>query len=76
MCETPAPRDPGQGDDLPGTPAGPGDFPEPGSPDWRLVSSSPDWLPDEAYAQDDEGPDELEEYEDPDSAPPPGLNYA
>jgi Domain of unknown function (DUF222) len=37
------------------------------------VPCSPDWLPDEAYL-DDEYPGDLEEYEDPDNAPPPGLD--
>ena len=43
MSETPVPRDPGQDDNLPGVPAGPGDRPSLGSPDWRLVPQSPDW---------------------------------
>jgi hypothetical protein len=37
------------------------------------VPCSPDWLPDEACL-DDEYPGDLEEYEDPDNAPPPGLD--
>ncbi len=70
MSET---RDPGRDEDPPGTPPGPGDHPELGSPDWRLVPCSPDWLDHEAYAQDDH-PGDLEEYDDPDNAPPPGLD--
>jgi hypothetical protein len=73
MSETPVPRDPGRDEDPPGTPPGPGAHPELGSPDWRLVPCRPDWLPDEAYL-DDEYPGDLEEYEDPDNAPPPGLD--
>jgi len=47
MSETPVPRDPGQDDSPPGMPAGPGDHPRLGSPNWRPVPQSPDW--DEAY---------------------------
>jgi hypothetical protein len=43
MSESSVSRDPGQDDDLPGVPAGPGDRPWLGSPDWRLVPQSPDW---------------------------------
>ena len=77
MRETPAPRDPAPDGDPSGVPAGPGDHPWLGSPDWRLVPQSPDW--DEAYlaaVADDEDPGDLEEYEDPDNAPPPGLDDA
>ncbi len=75
MSETPAPRGPGQGDDPPGAPAGPGDHPWLGSPDWRLVPQRPDW--DEAWLAAraaDEDPGDMEEYQDPDNAPPPGLD--
>jgi Domain of unknown function (DUF222) len=78
MSETPAPRDPGQDGDPPGTPPGPGDRPSLGAPGWRLVPQSPDWpewLTGEAGAQD-EYPGDLDEYEDPDNAPPPGLDDA
>jgi Domain of unknown function (DUF222) len=74
--DTPVPRDPGRDEDPPGVPAGPGDYPELGSPHWRLVPQSPDWpewMDDDACA-DDEDPGDLEEYEDPDNAPPPGLD--
>jgi hypothetical protein len=79
MSETPAPRDPGQDDHPPGMPAGPGDYPSLGSPEWRLVPQSPDWpewlAGDDAHA-DDEYPGDPDEYEDPDNAPPPGLDDA
>jgi hypothetical protein len=79
MSETPAPCDPGQDGTPPGTPPGPGDHPSPDGPGWRLVPQtpdSPDWLTgDDAHAGDDY-PGDLEEYEDPDNAPPPGLDDA
>jgi Domain of unknown function (DUF222) len=79
MSETPAPRDPGQHARSSGAPAGPGDRPSLGSPDWRLVPQSPDWpewlAGDDAH-DGDEYPGDLEEYEDPDNAPPPGLDDA
>jgi hypothetical protein len=58
-------------------PAGPGDHPWLGSPHWRLAPQSPDWpgWMDDAHA-DDEDPGDLEEYEDPDNAPPRGLDDA
>jgi hypothetical protein len=78
MSETPVPRDPGQDDDLAGVPAGPGDRPALGSPGWRLVPQSPDWpewMDEDAHAGDaDPGDPDL--YEDPDNAPPPGLEDA
>jgi len=72
MSDTPAPRHPGPDD---GTPAGPGDHPSLGSPDWTLVPQSPDW--DEAWLAaraEDEYPGDPEEDEGPDNAPPPGLD--
>src|SRR5271155_4197148 len=60
---------------VPGVSAGPGDRPSLGSPGWRLVSQSPDW--DEAYLAaiaEDEDPGDPEEDEDPDNAPPAGLD--
>jgi hypothetical protein len=75
MSETPVPRDPGPDGDQSGLPAGPGDRPSLGSPGWRLVPQSPDW--DEAYLAaiaDDEDPGDPEEDEDPDNAPPAGLD--
>ena len=56
-------------------PAGPGDHPRLGSPGWRLVPQSPDW--DEAWLAaraEDEDPGDPDEYEDPDHAPPPGMD--
>jgi hypothetical protein len=69
MHQAPVPADPGPDDDLPA------DYPELGSPHWRLVPQSPDWPEwmDDAHAAD-EDPGDLEEYEDPDNAPPPGLD--
>ena len=75
MSETPAPRDPGPGDDPPGTPAGPGEHPSLSSPGWTPVPQLPDW--DEAWLAaraDDEDPGDFDLYEDPDNAPPPGLD--
>jgi len=63
MSEAPVPRNPGKDDDLPGMPAGPGDRPSLGSPDWQLMPQSPDWpewMDDEAHAED-EDPAELPE---------------
>ena len=65
----------GRGDDPSGGPAAPGDHPWLGSPEWRPVPQSPDW--DEANLAamaDDEYPGDLDSYEDPDNAPPPGLD--
>src|SRR5271166_3155877 len=69
MHQEPVPADPGLDDDLPA------DHPELGSSHWRLVPQSPDWPEwmDDAHAAD-EDPGDLEEYEDPDNAPPPGLD--
>ena len=39
MTQTPVPRDPGRDEDPPGVPAGPGDHPWLGSPDWRGVAN-------------------------------------
>ena len=78
MSETPVPRNPGQDDDRPGMPAGSGDRPWLGSPHWQLVPQSPDWpqwMDEDAHA-DDEEPGDLDDYDDPDNAPPPGLDDA
>jgi hypothetical protein len=75
MSEAPVPRYPGQDDDPSGMPAGPGDHPRLGSPEWRLVPQSLDW--DEASlaaVADDEDPGDPDEYEDPDNAPPAALD--
>jgi hypothetical protein len=76
MSATPVPRDPGRDDDPSGMPGEPGDRPSLGSPDWRLVPQSPDWPPwmDEDAHADDEDPGDPDLYEDPDNAPPPGLD--
>jgi len=76
MSDTPVPRDPGQ-DDPPGGPAGPGDRPRLGSPGWRLVPQRPDWPDwmDDARAGD-EDPGDPDDDQDPDNAPPPGLDDA
>jgi hypothetical protein len=78
MIDTPAPSGPGQDDNQPGTPPGPGDYPELGSPDWRLVPSSPDWPGGEAGAADDHDPgeDDLDLWEDPEAGPPSWLDDA
>ena len=42
MSEAPVPQDPGRDENppgTPGTPAGSGDYPQFGSPDWQLVPS-------------------------------------
>ena len=77
MSETPVPRDPGRDEDPPGVPAGPGDGPRLGSPDWRLVPQSPDWDPAYLAAMaGDADPGDPDEYQDPDNAPPAGLEDA
>ena len=79
MSEAPAPQDPGRDKNPPGTPA---DYPTFGSPDWQLVPPSPkwpEWMDEPGYlaAQAEDDPGEFEEeYEDPDNAPPPGLDDA
>ena len=80
MSEAPAPQDPGRDEDPSGTPA---DYPAFGSPDWQPVPSGPEWPEwmDEpgylaAQCEDDPGDGEPAEYEDPDNAPPPGLDDA
>ena len=82
MGTGPALPDPGRDEDPPGLPAGPDDFPGVGSDRWRLLPSSadwPEWAHDEAYlaalAEEDE-PDDPDLYQDPDNAPPPGMDDA
>ena len=75
MPQEPVPQHPGRDSDPSGGTAGPGDHPWLGSPDWTLVPQRPDW--DEAWLAaraEDEDPGGPEEYEDPDNAPPPGLD--
>ena len=77
MSETPDSPGPGQDDNPPGTPPGPGDLPWLGSPDWTLVPQSadwPDWLDQARW--EDEDPGDPDQDEDPDNAPPPGLDDA
>src|SRR5579863_9254029 len=76
MSEKPVSRSPGRDGDPSGVPAGPGDHPWLGSPDWQLVPQSPDWDPEylAVPARDDGYPDDLEEDQDPDNAPPAGLD--
>ena len=79
MSEPPAPHHPDRDDDAP-----PGGDEQPlfGSPGWQLVPQTPDWPEwhdDPGYlaarAADDPGDlEESGEEEDPDSAPPPGLD--
>ena len=84
MSEAPVPQDPGRDENPPGVPAGSGaDHPEFGSPDWQLIPSTPEWPEwmDEpgylaALSEDDPGDGEPEEYQDPDNAPPPGMDDA
>ena len=76
MSETPASPDPGRDATPPGAPAGPGDYPWLGSPDWTLVPDSaewPAWMGPDAH-WDDEHPGDPDQYQDPDNAPPPGLD--
>ena len=79
MSDAPAPQDPGPDENPPGTPT---DYPTFGSPDWQPVPFSPqwpEWMDEPGYlaAQAEDDPGEfVEEYEDPDNAPPPGLDDA
>ncbi len=81
MSEPPAPHHPERHD---GMPAGEDDYPLLGSPGWQLVPQTPDWPEwhdDPGYlaardADDPGDPEESDEYEDPDNAPPPGLDDA
>jgi hypothetical protein len=79
----PAYRGPGRDEDPSGAPADPGDPLWDGTGDWRPAQAGADWMDDpeirEAYlaalAEEDE-PDDPDQYQDPDSAPPPGLDDA
>ena len=80
MSEAPVPQDPGRDENPSGVPA---DYPVFGSPDWGLVPSGaewPEWMDEPGYlaalAEDDPGDGDVEEYEDPDNAPPPGMDDA
>ena len=61
MSEAPVPQDPGRDDDLPGA-------------EWPEWMDEPGYLA--AQCEDDPGDGEPEEYEDPDNAPPPGMDDA
>ena len=61
MSEAPVPQDPGRDDDLPGA-------------EWPEWMDEPGYLA--ALCEDDPGDGEPEEYEDPDNAPPPGMDDA
>ena len=88
MSTAPVPQDPGQDENppgsQPGSPAGSGaDYPVFGSPGGRLVPSSaewPEWMDEPGYlaaqCEDDPGDGDRAEYEDPDNAPPPGMDDA
>ena len=84
MSQEPVPPDPGRDDTPPAGPAGPEDYPELGSPRWRLLPPGTDPMDDpkvrEAYlaalAEEDEYPGDPDQEEDPDNAPPPGLDDA
>ena len=80
MHQEPASEGPERDKDPPDTPAA---YPVFGSPDWRLVPSSaewPEWMDEPGYlaaqCEDDPGDGERAEYEDPDNAPPPGMDDA
>jgi Domain of unknown function (DUF222) len=79
----PALPEPGRDEDPVRGAAGPDNFPGIGADGWRLLPSRADGMDDpevrEAYlaalAEEDE-PDDPDLYEDPDNAPPPGLDDA
>ena len=80
MHQEPASEGPERDKDPPDTPAA---YPVFGSPDWRLVPSGaewPEWMDEPGYlaaqCEDDPGDGERAEYEDPDNAPPPGMDDA
>ena len=72
MHQEPASPDPGPDGSLPGGPAGPEDFPALVSPRWQVVPTSPDW--DEGYLADEDEPGDPDLEQDPDNAPPAGLD--
>ena len=80
MHHEPASEGPDRDEDPSGVPA---DYPTFGSPDWQVVPSGagwPEWMDEPGYlaalSEDDPGDGEVEEYEDPDNAPPPGMDDA
>jgi hypothetical protein len=76
----PAAADPGR-DGVPGRGVpGLDDFPEDGVGGWRLVPCRADWPDDAVYLAalggEEEEPPDPDLWEDPDNAPPPGLDDA
>ena len=61
MSEAPVPQDPGRDED-------------PSGPEWPEWMDEPGYLA--ALSEDDPGDGDVEEYEDPDNAPPPGMDDA
>jgi hypothetical protein len=82
MGTGPAYRGPGRDEDPSGVPAGPADPLWDGTGQWRPTPSSADWPDyhnDEAYLAalaEEDYPGDLDLYQDPDNAPPPGLDEA
>ena len=76
MAEAPVPQNPGPSEDPTGFPV---DFPMFGDPGWRRVPQSaewPEWMTDEAFLAARQEPWDLEDDEDPDNTPPPGMDDA
>jgi len=83
MPSGPAHPDPGRDEDPARRVPGPDDFPAVGSDRWRLLPSGTDWMDNaelrEAYLASlagEQEPDDPDLDEDPDNAPPPGLDDA
>jgi Domain of unknown function (DUF222) len=82
VASGPALPDPGRDENPHGVPARPDDCPAVGSDRWQPLTSSadwPDWTQDEAYLAalaDEDEPDDPDLYQDPDNAPPAGLDDA
>jgi hypothetical protein len=71
MHQEPAPSGPGRDGDPSSLPPGPSLGPH----GWRLVPQSPGWDEDFLAARaGDEDPGDLDEYQDPGNAPPPGRD--
>ena len=77
MSEAPVPQDPGRDEDPSGAP-GITPFRSPtgasSRPEWPEWMDEPGYLA--ALSEDDPGDGDVEEYEDPDNAPPPGMDDA
>jgi hypothetical protein len=82
MDQGPALPDPGRDEDPTRHADEPGDPLYDGSGEWRLLLSGADWMDEGQWAAyqaslaDEDEPDDPDLYEDPDSAPPPGLDDA